>query len=125
MGTYVVVAIPTNTDYVWKLSSEKVPHLTIMMLNDNMKNVSRVADYIQHTVNTTMKRFGLSVDHRDKLGSEEADVLFFNTDYCMRDLEAFRSNLLKDPDIFIAYNSIPQYPIWSPHLTLGYPSSPA
>lgn len=124
MPSYTIVAIPSKDDYVWKISSEKVPHLTLLMLGDTLNNVPRVTEFIQHATDTMLSRFGLSVDYRDTLGPKEADALFFN-DYCLKNLIDFRASLLKNKDIMIAYNSIPQYPIWTPHLTLGYPTSPA
>jgi hypothetical protein len=69
-------------------------------------------------------RFGLSVERRDTLGEEEADVLFFHR-YGVKKLEEVRTYLLKNPTIRKAYDSIEQFPKWIPHLTLGYPESPA
>jgi len=122
--SYTVVAIPSKDDYVWKISSEKVPHLTLLSLGDNLDNLGRVTDFIGHAVDSMLCRFGLSVDHRDILGPDKADVLFFDKYYINR-LQDFINALLKNKNIFIAYNSTLQYPTWTPHLTLGYPSSPA
>lgn len=122
--TYAIVAIPSKDDPVWKISSEKIPHLTILMLDDTLPNLSHTIDFIQHVVDTSLCRFGMSVDHRDVLGPKEADVLFFGS-YGVKCLEEFRANLLKNSDIFVAYNSTEQFPKWVPHLTLGYPETPA
>lgn len=123
---YAVVAIPSQDDYVWKLSSEKVPHLTLLFLGDNLSNVDHVVETIKHVADTSLCKFGLDVDHRGVLGDKSADVLFFkNPGYCVKRLEEVRSYLLGDTDILKAYNSTEQFPAWIPHLTMGYPDSPA
>lgn len=122
--SYTIVAIPSKDDYVWKISSEKIPHITILALGDNLGNLNKVMEYVGHTVDVSLTRFGLSVDHRGTLGPQEADVLFFD-DYCIDKLKDVRSYFLQDPSIFIAYNTTPQFESWTPHLTLGYPKTPA
>lgn len=123
-GMLTVAAIPTEGEQVWKLSSEKVPHLTIMVMSDTVPNRQRIQDFIEHAAQQ-LTRFGLSVDRRGKLGDKDADVLFFQKNRLAKELDDFRANLLKDTDIFIAYNKVEQFPEWIPHLTLGYPDSPA
>lgn len=128
MSDLAIVAIPSQDDYVWKISSEKVPHLTLMMLGDaeNNPNLGRIEDFLDHVVNTSMRRFGLDVDRRGTLGDQDADVLFFkNPGYNVKNLETVRRYLLTNRDVFQAYNSTVQYPTWTPHLTLGYPKTPA
>jgi 2'-5' RNA ligase len=121
----VVVAIPREDDYVWKISSEKVPHMTLLYLGEtDGAQVAHMAEYIEHAA-SQIHRFGMSVDRRGKLGDKDADVLFFDTNFSYRMLDRFRGNLLQDPDIFSAYQRATQYPEWTPHLTLGYPNAPA
>ena len=119
-----IVAIPTEDDYVWKISSQKVPHLTLMVLGEQLDDVSEVTEFLGHVVNTSMQRFGLRVDHRGELGEDSADVLFFGK-YGVRRLEEIRAHLLTNNDINKAYHSMDQFPTWTPHLTLGYPDDPA
>jgi 2'-5' RNA ligase len=121
---HVIVAIPSQDDYVWRLSSEKIPHLTLLFLGDQLENVRQVTDFIGHVTETSLSQFTLNVDHRGVLGDESADVLFFS-DWGIDRLKDFRSYLLHDPNIRNAYNAAPQYDAWNPHLTLGYPTSPA
>jgi len=127
MSQLVIVAIPREDDYVWKISSEKVPHLTLCNLGEMTpdKNVVAMAEYLEHVAATSLNRFGLSVDRRGTLGPNEADVLFFDHNYCYRTLEDLSTYLLGEPHIKDAYNSTPQYEEYIPHLTLGYPNSPA
>lgn len=124
----VIVAVPEIDDIVWKISSEKIPHMTLLFLGDDasMEQVNRIQDYIQHSVNIkAITRFGANVERRGVLGADEADVVFFDKRYNMRKVEEFRSALLQQPDIKVLYNSVEQFSGWTPHLTLGYPTAPA
>lgn len=125
-SSLAVVAIPREDDYVWKVSSEKVPHMTVLFLGDqsNNPNLEHIVLYVKHVVDTTMETFYQEVDRRGKLGSEDADVLYFGP-YFEKMLVEFRNNLLKDRFIKEAYDSTDQYPEWTRHLTLGYPATPA
>lgn len=123
----VVVAIPREDDYVWKVSSEPIPHMTLLYLGQvdwTPEQVDHAAGFIEHAA-SQLSRFGMSVDRRGKLGDKDADVLFFDKSFSQKRLEQFRSNLLVDRDINIAYLGATQYPSWTPHLTLGYPETPA
>lgn len=124
MSPIAIVAIPAQDDYVWKLSSEKIPHMTIMMLGDQLRHVDRVEEYLKHAVDTSLSRFGMDVDHRGLLGPQDADVLFFGQ-YSLQMVKDFRKYLLEQPDIRNAYISVEQFPQWTPHLTMGYPATPA
>ncbi len=125
MANLVIVAIPADGDSVWQVSSEKKPHLTILFLGDAMTNpnVTKIAEKVGE-MSKHVDPFNLLVDHRGTLGSDEADVLFFTQDIPWK-LFDFRSMCLGNQEISMAYNSIPQHQLWKPHLTLGYPESPA
>lgn len=121
-----MVALPPIDDYVWKISSEKVPHMTLLFLGELEANpdLARAETFISHVVSTSMRKFGLAVDHRGRLGPDSADVIFFKKDYTDQILAAM-ADMLKDPTIRAAYDSVEQFPEWTPHLTLGYPPTPA
>lgn len=125
----VVVAIPARDEPVWKVSSEKVPHMTLLFLGENTEDVpklNRIVEFVEHA--TVFSGYGpsmLSVDERGTLGEDAADVLFFEKDYSIRNLAELRNKLLQHNDIRTAYDSVDQYPEWLPHLTLGYPETPA
>src|SRR3954452_3776160 len=134
----VIVAIPDQDDRVWKISSEKVPHLTLLFLGDadQVSNLDQIMLFVEHAASTSLKRFYLPVDHRGELGADKADVLFFKKGrYDFAAVRDFRSLLLKDTNIKTAYDSAQQFEApktagqsgqpWIPHLTLGYPTSPA
>lgn len=122
-----IVAIPAEDDYVHKISSEKVAHLTLCYLGEpEGKPVQRIAAFLGHAVNIMeIGPFGLDVDYRGTLGPDNADVLFFKKAWSGKRVEEFRGQLLKNNDIRDAYDSVPQYSEWTPHLTLGYPETPA
>ncbi len=127
MSNLVIVAIPNKDDYVWKLSSEKVPHMTICFLGDVADQpVLKIYEFLQHAVDIMqLQPFGAEVDFRGTLGPDEADVLFFRKNWGLKKVTEFRDALLKDANIRKGYDSVTQYPLWTPHLTMGYPETPA
>lgn len=126
MSDLAIVAIPKKDDYVWNVSSEKVPHMTILYLGEQEfgQELALMADFVEHTVNTTMKQFFASVIKRGTLGDDDADVVFFDK-MDVRNVNRFRNYLLTNRYIKAAFDSVDQYPEWTPHLTLGYPATPA
>ena len=128
MGTgCAIVAIPSKRDRVWQISSEKIPHMTLLYLGELPSSFDRirVAKYVGHVASMS-RTFGMTIDERGVLGDDKADVLFFNKDkWAVEAPKSIRSFLLSDQEILQQYNSIEQYPQWTPHLTLGYPTAPA
>jgi 2'-5' RNA ligase len=125
-SSLVIAAIPREDDPIMEISSEKVPHLTILYLGEaEGKPYDKIAGFVAHASGMMLSRFGLDVDRRGELGEDKADVLFFQDNWELPRLREFRSQLLKDNNIKKAYDSVEQFPIWTPHLTLGYPDSPA
>jgi 2'-5' RNA ligase len=129
VSNLVIVAIPDENDRVWKVSSEKVPHLTLLFLGDveQVSNADKIVQFVQHAAEMTLNRFYLPVDRRGELGEDKADVLFFKRGrYDYKAVRDFRMQLLKNDAIRTAYDSTQQFEgPWNPHLTLGYPESPA
>lgn len=124
----VIVALPEEQDRVWKVSSEKAPHLTLLFLGDaaSNPNTEQIIEFVQHAVEVSEHgEFMLDVDRRDTLGADEADVLFFRKDWSAKWIRSFREQLLQNTAIKTAYDSTEQFPEWQPHLTLGYPETPA
>lgn len=137
-NSMVIVAIPDENDRVWKISSEQIPHLTLLFLGDADKvtNPESIVQFVEHAADRSLNRFYLPVDRRDELGADKADVLFFKRGrYDFKAVQEFRGLLLKDDNIKTAYDSTSQFEFpdhvgaagqeWIPHLTLGYPDSPA
>lgn len=122
-----IVALPREDDYVMKVSSEKIPHMTLLFLGEpdlEPEQLANMVEYIEHA-SSQITRFYMSVDRRGKLGPKDADVLFFDKGFNKKLVEKFRDNLLVNDEINAAYHAAPQFPNWTPHLTLGYPESPA
>lgn len=124
----VVVAIPSESDPVWKISSEKVPHMTLLYLGEDLDvsdvDVAHATEHVEYAA-SLLCRFGMDVDRRGTLGDKEADVLFFNKSYDWKKLVQFRHNLMVDNVINRMYHATTQFPEWTPHLTLGFPETPA
>lgn len=128
-NSLVIVAIPEDSDRVWKISSEEIPHLTLLFLGDAESNphVDQIMQFVQHATELSEHGpFYLDVDRRGTLGADEADVLFFNQrSWNLKWIKQFRNQLLQNGAIRTAYDSVEQFPEWNPHLTLGYPETPA
>lgn len=118
-----IVAIPAEYSYAYKVSSEKVPHLTILHI-DGSRDVKHIIDYVRHTVETSLTKFWLHIDRRGTLGKDDADVLFFDKEHAQL-ITKVRHYMLANERVKSAYDRIEQFPEWTPHLTLGYPNSPA
>jgi 2'-5' RNA ligase len=123
----VIVAIPKEDDYVWKISSEKVPHMTLLFLGESIpEGTEEITKFLEHASNFTLQKFWMDVEKRGTLGEDDADVLFFRkSEWNIKVINEFRAALLKNDSIKKAYDSVEQFPEWNPHLTLGYPETPA
>lgn len=122
----VIVALPFEDDRVRKVSSEKEPHLTLLYLDGadfDASQVKLITEYVEHAA-SMLAPFSLDVKRRGTLGDQNADVLFFDKKWS-KNIEMFRSMLLSNDLISQAYLSTEQFPEWVPHLTLGYPETPA
>lgn len=126
MSSLVIVAIPEQTDEVWKISSEKIPHMTLCFLGeaDQVEDAESIVQFVEHAA-ALISPFWMEMDYRGVLGPDEADVLFFEKGWDFATVERFRNQLLQNKAIKAAYNSVEQYDEWTPHLTLGYPKTPA
>lgn len=128
MSNLVIVAIPEQDDPVWNISSEKVPHITLLFLGD-VNSISeaskiKIVDFLDHASNISLCKFSLEVSDRGILGPDQADVVYFEG-WDLPNLKQFRGQLLQESNIQKAYLSATQFPEWQPHLTLGYPDTPA
>ena len=126
MSNLVIVALPQEDELVCRISSEKAPHMTLLFLGEigQVQNVGKILTFVEHAVNTTLRPFYLDVESRGVLGADEADVIYFKG-WDLPRIKDFRAALLKNDAIFKAYNAETQFPEWIPHLTLGYPETPA
>lgn len=125
MNGIAIVAVPSDGDPIWDWSSEKVPHLTLLMLGESIPDLTRVQEYVKHASDTALHKMYLESDRRGELGPKKADVLFFKSGFNIKMLETFRAYLLDNDSIRKSYESVEQFPTWTPHLTLGFPATPA
>lgn len=122
----VIVALAAEDDVVQQYSSDKAPHLTLLYLGTpgfDDTEMKHVVDYVEHAA-SQITCFGMEVDHRGELGDKKADVLFFVKKWA-KQIAQFRDHLLQDQVINLAYLSADQFPEWTPHLTMGFPETPA
>lgn len=126
MTSIIVAAIPADDEPVWEFSSEKKPHMTLLYMEAPMDaDLEAIVKYVEHAVDVSLDRFGMSVDRRGTLGKDDADVLFFDEQYESAQLRKFRAYLLRNDTIAKHYVKAEQFPGWVPHLTMGYPETPA
>jgi 2'-5' RNA ligase len=126
-----IVAIPEEQDRVWKFSSEKVPHLTLLFLGDEASaDTQQIVQFVEHATQLSEHGpFYLDVESRGELGADQADVLFFSKrSWNLKWIKQFRGQLLQNDAVRTAYDSAEQFGApqdWLPHLTMGYPETPA
>lgn len=123
-GGSVIALIPLESDPISSASSEKA-HMTLAWLgeaedldDDVIEAIrSEVKEYASQVAGT----ISASVESRGELGDEGADVVFLEGD----GIRAFRDGLVELPAVEKAMARVEQYPEWTPHVTMGYPDTPA
>lgn len=120
----VIVALPAADDPITAASSEASgAHATLLFLGDS-------AQLDEAALNAAVEQFvtagkvGIiteTVNGRATLGSDLADVVLFDA----HNLVYIRQGLLESDVIETAHEAIEQFPTWLPHVTLGYPDTPA
>ena len=95
MTGWALVAIPQEESPVWKLSSEKVPHMTILYFGEQSDGslASHIVSFAEYCAKLVLPPFGMNVESRGVLGEDEADVLFFEKDFGYFDVLAFRKKV--------------------------------
>lgn len=123
--TACIVALPAENDPASTASSEADgAHCTLLFLGDTanlngdaLKNA--LAEFVASGDVGVMTE---NVSGRGTLGPNKADVVLIDG----ASLVNIRKGLLENSDeLFDAYNAIEQFPTWIPHVTLGYPETPA
>ena len=125
MSECVIVALPSEEHQINKISSEKIAHMTLLYLGELPEDTdtANIAEYVQHAA-SMFRPFYALVERRGVLWNDNADVLFFYKQE-LSHVEEFRATLLQNDQIKTAYDLAEQYPSWTPHVTLGYPDTPA
>lgn len=120
----VIVALPAADDPISAASSERSgAHATLIFLGDSaaldeeaLKQA--VSDFV---TNGDVGIITEQVNGSATLGRDAASVVLFDA----ANLVFIRQGLLGDERIGAPYDSIEQFPTWLPHVTLGYPETPA
>lgn len=123
----VIVAIPAADDPIWDASSEPVPHMTMIWLG-KQEFTDEPWQAILAGVRSAAEQFGelegpqeVAVTSREPLGDDDADVLMVDPGK----MANLRDYMLTHETIRAAFDAVEQYPQWTPHVTLGYPETPA
>lgn len=120
----VIVALPEATDPLSTASSEKDgAHCTLLWFGDAAAlDELALKEAIQQFINGgQVTPVTDTVSGRATLGADKADVVLLDA----RNLLAVRGGLLEQNSLLQANESVDQHPTWLPHVTLGYPSTPA
>jgi 2'-5' RNA ligase len=122
--TAVIVALPAEADPVTGASSEADgAHCTLLFLGDTaaLDQAALAAALEQFVTRGEVGVMTENVSGSAVLGTNKADVVLFDG----ASLTQIRNGLLEAHTILSAYDAVEQYPNFIPHVTLGYPETPA
>lgn len=126
--TIAIVAIPQERSRIHKISTEKRAHMTLLFLGENTPDVDLelIRGHVEHVAKQSFGNLYMEVSERGVLGDDKADVLFLSKkSLWFQNANHLRNQLLQNEVINKLFHSTDQYPEWLPHVTLGYPKSPA
>ena len=115
---FVIVGLPAEGDPIWQVSSEQPPHVTMLYLS---VDVIEQAGQIVAGEAPKWQPLAVAAINRGALGEDEADVVFIEPG----PLQDIRDTIEDYKPIQQGMEAVEQYPEWTPHLTLGYPETPA
>lgn len=118
-----IVALPAEDDPIRAASSEPVAHLTMLYLGEDVPEdvITQIGDAVMGVSEAVIGPMSLAVTGRQTLGDEGADVVLLDGAPIM----AAREALLANQTVRAAFEAVKQFPTWTPHVTLGYPDTPA
>lgn len=121
-----IFLLPETSDPVVAASSEPA-HLTTIWLGDmndlDEDTIGTIRDEVAAYSAVLEGPVVVPVTERGTLGDEGADVAFLEPTEA---LLALREGLLEaSPTVKRVMESVEQFPQWTPHVTLGYPETPA
>ena len=120
----VIVALPAASDPISAASSEAAgAHATLLFLGDSgaLDEAALNQALSDFVTNGEVGIITEQVNGRATLGKDAADVVLFDA----ANLVFIRAGLLEQNSILTAYEAVEQFPTWLPHVTLGYPETPA
>ncbi|QUE25573.1 capsid maturation protease [Microbacterium phage SadLad] len=122
-----VFLIPAENDPIRAASSEKPAHMTTIWLGSmedlDEETLNAIIDEVRAYSAELEGPVVVPTTERGPLGDEGADVQFLEK---TESLVALRDGLLAaSPTVARVMESVEQFPEWTPHVTLGYPETPA
>jgi 2'-5' RNA ligase len=120
----VIVALPKATDPASTASSEESgAHVTLLFLGESSEfdPTDIKAELEAYTTTFAGGPFSENVSGRATLGEGHADVVLLDA----KNLANIRGAILASEPVRARHDQVEQYPTWIPHLTLGYPETPA
>ncbi|UVT31291.1 capsid maturation protease [Microbacterium phage Marcie] len=119
-----IFLIPTADDPIVAASSEQAHLTTIWMgakedLSVDLEELEQAVRFYAQDLDGPVV---VPVKERGILGDEDADVVFLEP---TESLLALRDGFLVNEPIKTAHDEATQFPEWTPHVTLGYPETPA
>lgn len=119
-----IFLIPADSDPIVAASSEQAHMTTIWMgpkdeLTVDLEELEQAVRFYAQDLDGPVV---VPVKGRGTLGDEDADVVFLEpTDAIL----AIHDGFLANEPIKTAYDAVEQFDPWTPHVTLGYPETPA
>jgi 2'-5' RNA ligase len=112
----VIVALPAADSPIHDIGPEQ-KHATLVFLGE-VDSAEGIADYLAD-VAPLMKPFRAGVERLEHLGDDDpqAEVVLLSTD---SDIQSVRTELLNADAVREPFEAIKQWPLFTPHVTLGY-----
>ncbi|WNT45277.1 hypothetical protein SEA_BABYDOTZ_22 [Microbacterium phage BabyDotz] len=120
-----VFLIPAEGDPIVAASSEDQAHMTTIWMGakeDLSVDLEELEQAVRFYAQDLDGPVVVPVKGRGTLGDDEADVAFLEP---TESLLALRDGFLVNEPITTAHSEAEQFPEWTPHVTLGYPETPA
>lgn len=119
----VIALLPRDDDPVREIASGDHPHVTLFYLGDGETDRNELHKLVKAAADTGYQH----PDPYDQiggegiLGNEGAYVYLLDARFS----DSVRSLMEGDPWLQEELQKVEQFPVWNPHITLGYPDAPA
>lgn len=120
----VAVLVPADGDPIAAASSEPA-HMTLAWFGEakdlSTEDIAALLTTVSAYASQIDGPVTAAVGERTTLGDDDADVVMLDGD----GIHGLRSGLMEDETVAEVMSRVEQYENWTPHVTLGYPESPA
>lgn len=120
-STATIMALPSLDDPVMGMSSEEIPHVTLLFLGEaalfDPEPIIAVIRAVAEGVGAPVVE---EVNGVGTLGADQADVVLLDAAH----LADIRGAILGDDAVRAVHDGVEQFPTWIPHLTMGWPDAP-